>query len=227
LCLPFSPLPSDLISESNISHLRQSLHLRSRTPTAAGLASAARRESVPASPPGYASPSASASASACRGGPGDGKDRDLPLDNMFEWPVFASGRVISSSLLDAVVVMMFYNPSSLDLLDRLIGTGVRGEKSEVQIGKGNPRRYKPGYIDQLRVPPACAFKPYHCLFEHYISRGVVPMGLYRPRECKGAPLPFVHLNPFPEVRIEPDDLVYVLMPCRKSFKYHQKAVSRA
>jgi hypothetical protein len=51
----------------------------------------------------------------------------------------------------------------------------------------------------VQVPPKLARRPYRLLMDLCVSQGgMIPLGLYRPRGCKGAPMPYVHLNPFPD-----------------------------
>merc|ERR1712146_120096 len=53
--------------------------------------------------------------------------------HMMDWPVFASGRVFTSSLLDVLPVHIFYNPSSPEILDKLIGARGDSELNHIII----------------------------------------------------------------------------------------------
>ena len=177
--------------------------------------------------------------------------------HMMDWPVFASGRVFTSSLLDVLPVHIFYNPSSPEILDKLIGARGDSELNHIIIRSAVPvtnndsshfddrgsvfmeqrsRSYTekalyPGYIDMLPVPDhlfeQCLRKccKYSNIFDYFSTKGILPLGLYRPENCFGAPLPYAHLNPGQDLIMDPYDFIYVIMPCRKVKSAPKKGAS--
>lgn len=64
----------------------------------------------------------------------------------------------------------------------------------------NPGRCQFGH---LRVHASFAGKTYGHLVRHVISRGAIPLGLYRPAGTKGSTLCYTHINPDPQEPLRP------------------------
>mmetsp|Transcript_44119 Transcript_44119/g.109664 ORF Transcript_44119/g.109664 Transcript_44119/m.109664 type:complete len:285 (+) Transcript_44119:2687-3541(+) len=130
-----------------------------------------------------------------KGAPGSG------MAHSHWWPLFASGRVYYSSVLDSLLAQAFFNPGMLRLLNQVL----KPQTHDAAFPHA-PR----GHIAQLPVPPECADLPYAELFERMAAEGKVCLGLYREAGHHGCPLPFVYTNPTAESIVNAGDRVYVL-----------------
>lgn len=66
--------------------------------------------------------------------------------------------------------------------------------------RNNPGRCQFGH---LRVHASFAGKTYGYLVRHVISKGAIPLGLYRPAGTKGSTLCYTHINPDPQEPLMP------------------------
>ncbi|CAN0115204.1 unnamed protein product, partial [Laminaria digitata] len=67
-------------------------------------------------------------------------------------------------------------------------------KYDLGDSASNPGRCQ---FAHLRVTASFAGKTYGDLVRHLISKGAVPLGLYRPSGTKGSTLSYTHINPAP------------------------------
>lgn len=84
---------------------------------------------------------------------------------------FAAGETMISSLLSSILVREYQDPGFLSLLLQLIGANIEGQRS---------------WVRQLDIPESWADgsadingRSYRDTFEHLISMGCIPLGLYR------------------------------------------------
>ncbi|CAM9599339.1 unnamed protein product [Heterosigma akashiwo] len=52
---------------------------------------------------------------------------------------------------------------------------------------------------------------YGDLFTFLLKNYAVALGLYRPRGCKGARLPYIHVNPAPDTILLAEDKIFVIL----------------
>ena len=78
-------------------------------------------------------------------------------------------------------------------------------------GSGASPPLPPGQFDQLRVLSSkYRGERYEVLAEELITRGAMPLGLYRPSGTKGSTLPYTHVNPDVSELLVDGDIVFVL-----------------
>ncbi|KAF9359696.1 potassium channel, sub T, member 2 [Mortierella sp. AD094] len=122
-------------------------------------------------------------------------------------PIFASGQVLVSSLLDNVLFQAYSKAHILDLVKLCCGVRFKQAVELDQILG----------IDCSNIclidPPALSVgKPFIDLFQTLaLGYGIVPLGLYRaPDPDLNNPSPFVFTNPLPGILLKSTDKIYVL-----------------
>ncbi|KAF9954372.1 hypothetical protein BGZ72_004625 [Mortierella alpina] len=122
-------------------------------------------------------------------------------------PIFASGQVLVSSLLDNVLFQAYSKTHILDLIK--LCCGVRFKQA---IELDQLLGIDSSNICLIETPAQFVGKPFLKLFQTLaLLYGIVPLGLYRApdRELNNA-LPFVFSNPLPGILLKSTDMVYVL-----------------
>jgi hypothetical protein len=134
--------------------------------------------------------------------------------DIFSWPLFASGSVWSSSIIDVLAAQTYFHPDILTFVEFLCalsaptafpedsvsqreGVSLTHEakfRDSDQGGEAAQRRY--GVFHQAKLTGK-RFKceTYGELASYLFSQHCVPIGLYRPAGHKGAPQPYNHINP--------------------------------
>ena len=82
----------------------------------------------------------------------------------------------------------------------IVSGGVSLSGDDPDDSAANPGRCQFGH---LRVHSSFADKTYADLVRYVISRGAIPMGLFRPAGTKGSMLPYTHINPAPNEPLRP------------------------
>ncbi|KAI8837435.1 hypothetical protein BJ741DRAFT_603461 [Chytriomyces cf. hyalinus JEL632] len=125
-------------------------------------------------------------------------------------PVFASGRVVSSSMLDSILFQLYRNPSILEVFMTLCGVG--GDK--LDAGLSEVYGIRPSWITQVPIPREFVDRSYGDLYHEMAAhQGAVPLGIYRPVHPRFRNvLPFVFTNPGAEVILHQEDMIFVLAP---------------
>lgn len=136
------------------------------------------------------------------------------------WPQFCGGFVYSSSSLDTLLCQSFFNKSLLQVLSHIITPYLEADEDgldDVVLSRGGAaRKTLPHYIEnkhvvQMRVPKPYIDREYRMLWmELMLTRGELPIALYRCSEAKSSPLPYVIANPRPSTRLHAADRVFVL-----------------
>ncbi|KAF9952147.1 hypothetical protein BGZ70_000709 [Mortierella alpina] len=122
-------------------------------------------------------------------------------------PIFASGQVLVSSLLDNVLFQAYSKTHILDLIK--LCCGVRFKQA---IELDQLLGIDSSNLCLIETPAQFVGKPFLKLFQTLaLVYGIVPLGLYRApdRELNNA-LPFVFSNPLPGILLKSTDMVYVL-----------------
>ncbi|KAF9572096.1 hypothetical protein EC968_010347 [Mortierella alpina] len=122
-------------------------------------------------------------------------------------PIFASGQVLVSSLLDNVLFQAYSKTHILDLIK--LCCGVRFKQA---IELDQLLGIDSSNLCLIETPAQFVGKPFLRLFQTLaLLYGIVPLGLYRApdRELNNA-LPFVFSNPLPGILLKSTDMVYVL-----------------
>ncbi|KAF9928384.1 potassium channel, sub T, member 2 [Mortierella alpina] len=122
-------------------------------------------------------------------------------------PIFASGQVLVSSLLDNVLFQAYSKTHILDLIK--LCCGVRFKQA---IELDQLLGIDSSNLCLIETPAQFVGKPFLKLFQTLaLLYGIVPLGLYRApdRELNNA-LPFVFSNPLPGILLKSTDMVYVL-----------------
>ncbi|KAF9932820.1 potassium channel, sub T, member 2, partial [Modicella reniformis] len=124
-------------------------------------------------------------------------------------PIFASGQVLITSLLDNVLFQAYSKTHILDLIK--LCCGVRFKQA---IELDQMLGIDCSSVCLLETPAQFVGKSFLNLFQGLaLLHGIVPLGLYRApdRELNNS-LPFVFTNPLPGILLKPNDLIYVLKP---------------
>ncbi|KAG0200144.1 potassium channel, sub T, member 2 [Mortierella sp. GBA30] len=122
-------------------------------------------------------------------------------------PIFASGQVLVSSLLDNVLFQAYSKTHILDLIK--LCCGVRFKQA---IELDQLLGIDSSNICLIETPAQFVGKSFLKLFQALaLLYGIVPLGLYRApdRELNNA-LPFVFSNPLPGILLKQTDMIYVL-----------------
>ncbi|KAG0020567.1 potassium channel, sub T, member 2 [Podila clonocystis] len=122
-------------------------------------------------------------------------------------PLFASGQVLVSSLLDNVLFQAYSKTHILDLIK--LCCGVRFKQAielDQMLGIDSSN------ICLIETPPEFVGQSFLKLFQVLaLVYGVIPMGLYRaPNRELNNQLPFVFTNPLPGILLRATDMIYVL-----------------
>ncbi|KAF9313715.1 hypothetical protein BG003_004898 [Podila horticola] len=122
-------------------------------------------------------------------------------------PLFASGQVLVSSLLDNVLFQAYSKTHILDLVK--LCCGVRFKQAielDQMLGIDSSN------ICLIETPPEFVGQSFLKLFQALaLLYGVIPMGLYRaPDRELNNQLPFVFTNPLPGILLKATDMIYVL-----------------
>ncbi|KAJ3233556.1 potassium channel, sub T, member 2 [Chytriomyces hyalinus] len=134
----------------------------------------------------------------------------MKQSNFLYTPIFASGRVVSSSMLDSILFQLHRNPTILEVFMMLCGVG--GDK--LDAGLSELYGVRNAWIGQVSLPKEFENRSYGDLYAEFASsRGIIPLGIYRPVHPRfGNSLPFVFTNPGAQVILHEGDLVFVLAP---------------
>ncbi|CAM9992855.1 unnamed protein product, partial [Scytosiphon promiscuus] len=147
------------------------------------------------------------------------------------WPLFAAGRVWTTSIMDVFAVRTYFNEDVLSFFETLLQIHTRHvpaaatqpitptignnspDDSEVHGGsedRGGGDSHDDSAANEgrcqfahLRVASSFAGKTYGDLTRHLISLGAMPLGLYRPTGTKGSTLAYTHINPSPQEPLNP------------------------
>ncbi|KFH70422.1 hypothetical protein MVEG_03272 [Podila verticillata NRRL 6337] len=122
-------------------------------------------------------------------------------------PLFASGQVLVSSLLDNVLFQAYSKTHILDLIK--LCCGVRFKQAielDQMLGIDSSN------ICLINTPPEFVGQSFLKLYQVLaLLYGVIPMGLYRaPDRELNNQLPFVFTNPLPGILLKATDMIYVL-----------------
>ena len=95
-------------------------------------------------------------------------------------PLFTSGEIYLSALMDALVCQAYYNPCLTTVLKQLIiGDANKSEKSS-SIWKEDFSQVKTSNLYHIKVPRQFIDKKYSKLFDDLTTRRfMIPLGLYR------------------------------------------------
>ncbi|KAF9196933.1 potassium channel, sub T, member 2 [Haplosporangium sp. Z 11] len=124
-------------------------------------------------------------------------------------PLFASGQVLVSSLLDDVLFQAYSKTHIQDLVKLCCGVRLKqAMELDQMLGIDS------SMICLMDTPAQFVGKSFLGLFQTLsLLYGIVPLGLYRApdRELNNA-LPFVFCNPLPGILLKQTDMIYVLKP---------------
>ena len=142
-------------------------------------------------------------------------------------PQFASGILLTSSLLDTLICQAFYNRSLVSIIQLFVsGVEIKDKQTireQLLAGVGGAAAPKKGVaaivgssLYQMKLPESESVRTYGELFKSLTAQGIVPLGLYRgvfknmqvgPKQNK---LPYVFTNPPKETELFSCDRVFVL-----------------
>ncbi|KAH6564138.1 hypothetical protein BASA50_006828 [Batrachochytrium salamandrivorans] len=130
------------------------------------------------------------------------------IDDVFFAPVFASGRVLASSMIEPVLFQTYTNPFILDIFNAFCGVQYLKEQSiHAQLG------VERSGLCYICVPVEFVGRTFGLMFENLAhNAGVIPIGLLREEIDTGLgnKLPFIVTNPIFSLLLKATDLVYVL-----------------
>jgi len=137
-------------------------------------------------------------------------------DNYRESPMFASGSLFTSSLLDSMVSQTLFNPCIIEVVKQLLDC--KNFHSSIDNPKDWLASLKGSTLYQARIPDKYINKHYGSLFQDFSSRGIIPLGLYRGVNKhihigrRMNRVPFVYTNPAKNTEIFVGDKVFILAP---------------
>lgn len=144
------------------------------------------------------------------------------------WPQYACGRVFTAWALDTLLCQAFYNPTLIPVITRFVkGKPDERDGADDREASGDERRSShtvlrgPGsvvvrveehsHFIQMQVPLPYINRHYKDLFsELMLTRGILPLGLFRTNHMKQSLLPYVIANPTPLTVLHPEDRLLVL-----------------
>lgn len=134
--------------------------------------------------------------------------RDFTEDSYTFTPIFASGRVLASTMLGSILFQSFHNPFITQIIRYLCGMHTVEEiemEREFELGIRS--------ISYIAVPihfVGLSFGEYY--EELNIKYGILAIGLYRDELSNDLQnrLPFVYTNPLSSLLLRKTDLVYVI-----------------
>ncbi|KAF9355445.1 potassium channel, sub T, member 1 [Mortierella sp. NVP85] len=124
-------------------------------------------------------------------------------------PIFASGQVLITSLLDNVLFQAYSKTHILDLVKLCCGVRFKQAIELDQI-----LGIDCSNVCLIETPDQFVGKPFLNLFQAMaLLHGIIPLGLFRApdREFNNT-LPFVFTNPLPGILLKATDMIYVLKP---------------
>lgn len=150
-------------------------------------------------------------------------------------PMFASGALFTTSLLDTIVCQSFFNPQIIKVLNQLISGPENIDRrehiikaSKIVAAVSNQDYDENEYVKSklfdisssrmylIPIPTDFMHKSYRVLFKYLCSKNLVPLGLYRGTFSsmtvgpRGNTLPYVYTNPDKDVELLLTDKIYVL-----------------
>lgn len=134
--------------------------------------------------------------------------RDFTEDSYTYTPIFASGRVLASSMLGCILFQSFHNPYITQILRYLCGMHTVEEmelEREFDLGVRS--------ISYIAVPAHFVGLSFGEYFEELnIKFGMLAIGIYRDDLSNDLQnrLPFVYTNPLRSLLLRRSDLVYVI-----------------
>jgi hypothetical protein len=123
-------------------------------------------------------------------------------------PVYASGRVLTTIMLESILSNAYHQPSLVNIFN--IFCGVR-YKIDSEIDSALD--YEPSNLCYIAVPADMEGKSFGTLYRSLSeSLGIVPIGILREEmnPYLGNKFPFVYTNPPSSLLLLSTDLVYVL-----------------
>ncbi|CAD8157114.1 unnamed protein product [Paramecium pentaurelia] len=153
-------------------------------------------------------------------------DKDYDLMKQYGYnhtPLFASGQIYFSSVMDGLLCQSFYNPALVQVLYQLlVGNIKENEKTGAMLqyqskGMSQSKDFTSEDKDissnlfQIPVPKAFQNKPFQKLFYHLVKmKQIVPLGLYRLAGATDNKVPYICTNPEPNTILTNKDIVLVL-----------------
>ncbi|KAJ3147652.1 potassium channel, sub T, member 2 [Geranomyces variabilis] len=134
---------------------------------------------------------------------------DAGVDHYLYAPVYAAGRVLAASMLDAVLFETFFNSAVLEIFKLMCGLRLpRDVEMDALLG------VDPSFLCHVHVPADYVGRTFVQLYAEFaLNQGILPLGLLRaPDETLGNKLAFVFTNPLPSLVLKTTDIVYVLTP---------------
>ncbi|KAI8907631.1 hypothetical protein DFJ77DRAFT_503775 [Powellomyces hirtus] len=135
---------------------------------------------------------------------------DAGIDNYLYAPVYAGGRVLAASMLDAVLFETFFNSAVLEIFKLMCGVRLqRDVEMDEELG------IDPSFLCYVEVPDCYVGRTYLSLYAEFaLNQNIIPIGLLRDTDnvSLGNKIPFVFTNPLPSIVLRASDLVYALTP---------------
>jgi len=122
-------------------------------------------------------------------------------------PIFASGSIYLSSMIDSLICQAYYNPSLITVLNQLI-VGSATPKHKDRLDSNDIRGSN---LYHFPVPNAFVKQTFEKIFE-YLSKyqHIIPVALYRLPGANGNKAPYVVTNPDPETILTQYDVLFIL-----------------
>lgn len=128
-------------------------------------------------------------------------------------PRFTAGQVFTPNLLGSLFAMSYWTPGIMEFFQALVRPSRSGQDSFLWLA-AVPAQFTERKRTYLELLTHCIKENGKCLVGEpegwQLLGSPMPLGLYRPRGCNQAPLPYVFTNPYPELELYPGDSVYVV-----------------
>ena len=134
--------------------------------------------------------------------------RAFTEDSFTYTPVFASGRVVASSMMGSILYQSYYNPMIVRIFRQFCGF-----RREEEVNLEERMNLNTPHLCYISVPDEFVGLTFGSLFKDLMCKfGILAIGLFREEinTPLGNRLPFVYTNPLSSALLRATDRVYVL-----------------
>jgi hypothetical protein len=126
-------------------------------------------------------------------------------DALFNYPIFAAGRVFADSLMELLMAQAYFNPNEICFWEAMLGIDEIDREQRFGDEKHGTFEHsmaqlvsfstKPSQLVEVTVPSTLVGARYGVLLDSESSKGNICLGLYRPSGTKSSTMPYMCTNP--------------------------------
>ena len=133
--------------------------------------------------------------------------RSITEDTYTYTPIYASGRVLASSMLGSILYQAHYNPFIVQVFRFFCGV-----RTEEELDLEHYLETDSKTLSYVAIPSSFIGSCFSDLFCYFLQHEIIAIGLLRNDISPelGNRLPFVYTNPMPSLILKESDLVYIL-----------------